>query len=281
MTYRASNIGIVLDDFREASLFFDYVIPLFNTVDFPRELLPRGIYISSEVGNLIYDVEKLIPQSRRYPWDQSKFGTAQTNPDYYSTILPYLTSAIPKFIRTIEDKNSLCVPVLPDEYNLYVPRTGFEAISVVSTHVARVDASNLSWMHIKEFREDELSVSALRNYRLFWHDNYTDKSEAYAQDHLQMKYSKFRRACKKHGFDIVHMSLTNILQSKSMLSASAISLASVIAQEPLLGVAALASGIAVDVGKTTINIAKLQLDKDIMVKNSELAYLSKLEDKFT
>jgi hypothetical protein len=276
MDYKSTNIGVVLEDYREAALFFDHVVPVFSSLEFPKELLPRGIFSTGEIGNVIYEIEKLIPWEERW-----ELGSAQDNPEYYEDIQSHLVKAIPKFVRNIESKNSLCVPVLPEEYSIYVPKTGFEAISVVSTNVARVNTKEVSWRQIKEFREDEKSVIALRNYRLFWYDTYRECSTDYITDHLSMKYEHFRSACRKHGFDVIYVSLTNILQSKSLLSASALSLASVIANEPELGMAALASGVAIDIGKTAISISKTQLDKDLLVKNSELAYLSRLETNLT
>lgn len=282
MPYKETNLGIVLDDYREAALFFEYVVPIFNTIDFPTELLPRGIRnLPGQAGNLLYEFEKLTSKGRKYYWQEPEFGNAQNNPNYYSEIFPYLVRAIPKFIKKFEDNKILCVPVLPEDYSFYIKRTGFEAISIISTNVARVNTKNISWFQIKEFRKDESSVRALKNYRLFWYDNYRDSSIAYINDHLELKYRKFRRACKKHGFNIIHVTLTNLLQSKSLLSASAITLASTVMNEPKIGFVALASGIAIDIGKTSINIAKIQLEKETLVKNSELAYLSKLNDKFT
>ena len=129
-----------------------------------------------------------------------------------------------------------------------------------------VNASKLTWQEIIEFRKDEDSAKALRDLRLFFHENFVGKEKDYIQDKLFQLIDRHETMTKLWKFETVQKSLSVAFTNQSAIAASAAGLATAVAGGPLSVVAAAAltiplAGCAVEFAKVAIDAKKEKIDR--------------------
>lgn len=143
-----------------------------------------------------------------------------------------------------------------------------------------VDADSLSWKQILEFRKDKESQRKLRNYKLFLSDNYEEKSKQYIEDSLSTKIEEYEKTIKEWGMESVEATLDVVFSSKSLITLTAIGLATSFGAVPALTVGtttaitlASAVGSFFTIGKLSIGINKRHRELREFRINDPVSYL--------
>jgi hypothetical protein len=137
-----------------------------------------------------------------------------------------------------------------------------------------VDTSRAEWRQILDFRNDTDSQEKLRNFRLFFFDNYRDKPTSYIRDDIERKIYEHKKACKKHDLKTITSSLSILCNSKSL--AVVVSLVTVCG---LMGLPfdaltpALLAEATIEIGKIAINVAEKRADINEISDSHPLAYV--------
>ena len=302
-----ATVGIAVDNYKRAALYFDTVIPvhrrprtdeglrLLEARGIPHEFLPPGFLLDDEsqrIRSLGRSSEQDIDLS---PFVFSRIPTVtmnsirkkarlKANPLWHEQDPLYqraLLSGIQRLMLDVQRLGLRAVPILDYDWIGLNSPSGFEVISVVTSNIADVDVSGVSWEHIRDFRQDPASVAALRRYRNFWLDNFEGLSRPAIEDQLALKFADFVRSCRKHDLEIVDSSIVAVLSSKSLLATGAVSLASALAGVPNTLEAVgevLAAGFAIELGQLAMSLRRSLRSRADWRHTSELMYLQRLRD---
>ena len=135
-----------------------------------------------------------------------------------------------------------------------------------------VDTATADWRQIIELRKDKESHQRLIRLRLFMHSNYTGRPFAFIEDDLARRIHEYEAAARKHGFKTVVSSLTVLLNAKELQASLGAGLVAGLFGGPL---AALGTGLAVEVGQIAVHVADRLHEMRDWRSGHELAYSSK------
>ncbi len=304
-----ATVGLAVNNYKRAALYFDTVIPVHQEhrfdrsrsddpfySDIPTDFLPRDFPVELELqrcrslsGNANLNVDFSPFVLSRIPTvvmnSIRKKARSKPNPLWHKSEPLYqraLLEGIQRLMLDIQRQGLRSVPILDyDWIGLDAPK-GFEVISIVSSNLAEVDPYNLTWDRVRSFRQDPESVSALRRYRNFWLDNYEGASRSQIEDRLAMKHEQFIRTCKKHDFEVTDAAITSVLGSKSLLATGAITLSSILAGVPNTITAVgevLAAGFAIEIGQIAMSVRRSLRSREDWQHSSELMYLQHLRQR--
>ncbi|MBI1811293.1 MAG: hypothetical protein HY035_09275 [Nitrospirae bacterium] len=94
-----------------------------------------------------------------------------------------------------------------------------EDITVSLNNLALIDTSKASWDQILEIRKDENARKKLRNLRLFFYENYQNKSKEFIEDDLK-KIDDYKIACKDYGLQTCLSAISATMNSKNLVASS-------------------------------------------------------------
>lgn len=151
---------------------------------------------------------------------------------------------------------------------------------VVLDKLKIINSSRAGWDQILQFKADRKSVSQLRNLRLFLHDKLSDKSSSYVSDYLDRTIDLYETALRKHGFDLLESSLSTLMDSKSLIGASSLTAAALIAGLNEVALLSGLSGAILETSKVVMKVIKSRYDLKSFKDTHELAYLFEVKRLF-
>jgi len=150
------------------------------------------------------------------------------------------------------------------------------AIELAFMNIPAINDKNLSWEQVIQIKEDVDSISDLRKMKSFLFDNYNNKEESYIRDDIEQKIDNFKKAARKHGVETRLGAIKQILNSKSLLASTSVSVTAAMLGEPIVSASVLSSGFFVELGKLGIYLKERKLNKEWHDSQDELAYVHKL-----
>ncbi len=151
---------------------------------------------------------------------------------------------------------------------------------VLLSNIKGIDTTRAEWKQIVEFRTDKDSVRKLRNLRLFLFDNYLDKDSFYIRDSIDNKLEQYEAAIKKHGFDMIETSLSQLMESRSLVGLATLSAAAVLAGYNESALFLALGGAIVETSKLVIKVIRSRYDMTSFKNSHELAYIIWMKDEF-
>ena len=146
-------------------------------------------------------------------------------------------------------------------------------MDIALSNIHLVDTNAASWEQIIEFRKDKNARKKLRNLRLFVHENYTNKSPAFIEDDLNKRLEQYYYVCRDFGFETKVSLMSCLFDSKTIMGTFVLSLGASLMGEPFLASGALFSGMSIEVGKISIEIAKKRYAYHKLNRDHPLAYI--------
>jgi hypothetical protein len=139
-----------------------------------------------------------------------------------------------------------------------------------------VDPDSVSWQALLEFRKDKKALSALRDLRVFFEDNYRDKSVAYVEDSLQCRVEEQEKLARLWGFETAQRALSVAFTEQSAIAASATGLLATLSGGSIGLTAAVAA--AFPLGKSLLEFSKVAIDSAKDRTPTSTRYLTMLRD---
>lgn len=282
-----------LKQIKQSALFCDWVAP------FPMEAFESGGCVTS--SEVAHRISEYIPLNV-FDYLLGPISAIALNPDDYGSAghefrcqflvnlltLPDISYYIANNIDISEKKEGrelgwmraygidpIMVLPLKSTKNIHAED---EDISITMSGLDLIDTSNISWEQIVEFRQDEIARKKLRNLRLFFNTNYKGKNVSFIEDDLGKRIDDYKNLVKDHGFETVTSNLTMVSNSKNIITFGTAGLASILLGEPILGSAALAAGVSLDLANIAINIAQKKHSFNKLRRDLEISYLLDLHE---
>jgi hypothetical protein len=308
-TYQRSDAVLCFENFKDAALYFDRVLPL----NMGRM---RG---DSGVGDILVGYPEEVPSSALSHLVDGIEGNTKTY-SHATRIIEFTSARWADFARKAEPyarlwggagrrdetdqaetlnqyeklrSSYLANDELPGHqpiraiFQEYARSLGFEEIcvsvpsrtaavatsadpSLTLSQLKLVDTTTADWRQIIELRKDKVSHQRLIRLRLFMHSNYTDRTFAFIEDDLARRIDEYEEAAKKHGFKTMLSSLTVLFNAKDVQASLGAGLVAGLFGGPL---AALGTGLAVEVGQIAVHVAERLHEMRDWRSGHELAYL--------
>jgi hypothetical protein len=171
------------------------------------------------------------------------------------------------------------VPLIIDHDFAVQEKNEGQDVSITLASLRLIDSEAITWDQLIEFRKDKETLSKLRRFRIFAHQNYLGKSPAFVEDDLLTRMEDYKIAVKKFGFATKSATLTTLFDSKLVLAGLAGSFLAAYMQAPILTLGT--TGITI--GKIAIELRKATIGKQELMANHPVSYVTyakeKLKDK--
>lgn len=306
--YRPSSTVLCFENFKEASLYFDRVLPLNMgrmrgdpdvgdiLIGYPEEVPSAALshLIDGIEGNTVtYShatrvmeftsnrwvefAREVEPYARLWSPSPRRCDDDDVLNQYRKLQTAYFTdAAIPGSTPIREAFRRYARGIGFDRFCVAVPSAATEVggcqhdPSITLSKLNLIDTSQAEWRQIIELRKDIESHRKLARLRLFIHKNYANCSFAYIEDDLSQRLEEYERVTKKFGFKTMLSSLSLLLDSKALHASAGAGLVVGLFGGPLAGLSAAA---AIEIGKIAVNIAEKHHDLRDWQSGHELAFI--------
>lgn len=137
-----------------------------------------------------------------------------------------------------------------------------------------VDASHASWPQIAEFRRDREARRKLRRLRLFAYENYTGRSLAFVEDDLLTRVADYEESVRQWGFETVQGALSAVFNSKFTPVIVGGSIISSLFGGPSQAVASIATGATVMIGHVAVELTKQRFALQKLMRDNPVSFIS-------
>lgn len=137
-----------------------------------------------------------------------------------------------------------------------------------------IDPLKTSWGAILEFRNDKDSFAALRDFRVFFVENFSNKDAAFVSDKLNSLIDAYATTVKFWGFETAKKSMAIAVSQQGVASSAVGSLAMALTGAPISAVAA--AGAVITLGNCALEFGGIMVDTKKAELTRPLRYLSKL-----
>lgn len=304
--YRPSSTVLCFENFKEADLYFDRVLPLNMgrmrgdstvgdiLVGYPEEVPSAALshLIDGIEGNTVtYShatrimeftanrwvefANEVEPYVRLWSPDPGHLNDDDVRTKYRKQEAYFADAAISGIAPIREAFHRYAKGIGFDRFSVAVPSatgTGGSQCdpSITLSKLNLVDTSRAEWRQIIELRKDIESHRKLAKLRLFIHKNYADCSFAHIEDDLSQRIEEYERVTKKFGLKTTLSSLSMLLDIKALQASAGAGLVAGLFGGPLVGLSAAA---AIEIGKIAVNIAEKHHDLKDWQSGHELAFI--------
>lgn len=291
-------IGISTDNHKYAALFFDYIIPTSDAENVPKDFVyPRWEKIVSNFrtfGDMIeFAHTKDIIKDSFLKWINNNYNFVEGKISFkHSSLSIEEKSFIDGIYDQIRDyialtyseiliKNNVrSEPIFfNDSFNKgCISKTNYNSISLILTKIPIIDTHKLDWKQITNIRKDKESLNKLRNFKLFFFENYAGKDLNYIEDSLCKKLDDYYTICNKYEIDTKLGSMMNFFDSKLLIKFISLATLGIIFGEKNIAELALISGASIELGKVGLQLIKRRIENKLFKRNFDLAYLVKIKE---
>lgn len=268
---------------KNAALFFDYVVPLhpkfFDEVVQTCIALPIPNIIDIFPMSISQDLEKYIDYWASF---QQFVCSEPKETNSIPDVIPDREESWNELISLVESfVSSEAIMVYPEDMkipNIYCDSC-YKCSHIKLSQLKLIDTSQTEWEQIIQIREDEKAITKLRNLRLFFHQNYSDKEKSFVEDDLCKRYEDYKNTVKKWGFETITSSIQMLLTSPVTIASVGASLSMALFGEPLSALATAGTGVGLEIGKMSLHIAKQKKKLSVLQRDHPLAYIIDAKEK--
>lgn len=290
MKYNSQNALACLQDAKNASLYFDKIVPL----DL-GELIPIRDSGEPEMFDIL---NKILPPTLL---DSTK--PRGVNPLVIGYTSSYLI-AFPSSIgitelsdnETLEERYKRQMPKLLSDMGQLIHSSGCSASgifgsvtdlsqnttqedpSLVLSGLNLVDTSNISWRQILEIRDDKESMNKLKRLRLFIYENYNDKPLEYIKDDLSQRIYDYENTAKELGLKTKESVFKAIFSSESTVGLTAAAIATAFLAAPLAIPLSLAIGSSFMIGNIALEFKSQKRELYNFKRDNPISYLVDIKE---
>lgn len=290
------NVAFTFGDSKEASLYFDYIIPL-------------GLVFDSIIEYGSDDFFRSFDHSKRENWQ----GLLEIRKKFDQLLPPELNAK-----NWIDDLADVNMKVLLRQVNVRPGVTALEVASEVKVakeddgktlqhFIARlgisdpsftasaefftqtnsssddaqitianlnlIDASKATMEQILAFREDSKARVKLRKLRLFAMQNYSGKSKAFVEDDLQTRINDYEQEVRRWSFETKRTAVSMLFKSKILAGAVGGSLVGAVVGEPAISIASLTFGTIAEFANIALEVSRVKFEAATALQGNAVSYI--------
>ncbi len=287
MPYTESKRVAVFSNIKEAALYFDYVVPLENSLAI--EVLKSG---DERAKTCVFAPELFISESSsQFTPAASGYYThlARISSKYHNRTTDEQGNKIAIWHLCTEGERADSLRLLNDllkSTGTFIrqqwsdtdrcPEDNSGAPCIAVSGMNLVDTDKLSWKHLIDFKNDTDSVAQLRRLRIFLATEYPGKEIGFIKDDLINRIEEYNQAISKWGFATRSSAFEIIFDSKDKLSeiASYGAAALIVGPNSLPAAAALTIGASASIGKLLLRVSRRRNELLTLKQNNPITFLA-------
>jgi hypothetical protein len=290
------NTAFTFGDSKEASLYFDYVIPLgliFDSVveygweDFfesfehtKREHWEALIEVRKKFDQLLPPELNVEPWVRKLADVNMQVIMSQLEPQPGVTPLSIVRAAEKakqdggKTLKNFMAEAGIQEPSFTASAKFFTQtNSSTDDAQITIANLNLIDASKASMEQILAFREDAQARMKLRKLRLFAKENYFGKSKSFVEDDLHTRIYDYEREIKRWSFEKKRTAVSMFFKSKIMAGAAGGSLIGAIVGEPVISAASLALGTIAEFSNIALEVTKVKFEAEAALQGNPVSYI--------
>lgn len=283
--------AVAFGDLKNAALYFDHLVPVYLSVELviqpewgalvrggAGEFLPPGLLQRRGFGERLVEVN----QATHHVFCKlaiQRFGFAPqiggVSEEQYAAIEETAAST---YFRFLDDYGLGDLPLAsvgePSMASMLgdADSGGTPLATLASLKV--VDASQVPWEQVIEFRREPQARDKLRRLRLFAYENYVDRPRAYIEDDLLTRVTEYEDTAKQWGLETVLGSISIVLNSKLTAGLLAGSLISTMFAQPMTALLAGGVSAVVEVGHIAIELSRQRFAMRKLMRDNPVSFVS-------
>lgn len=289
------NTAIAFGDLKNASLYFDHLVPiaLFEELAGEKEMeqtnrvalaIRNADLVPPDLKECPGFLEELLEVNdasanyilkegtKRYSLEQRIKGLSK---EEFAAIEHVWTA---RYIELFLRYGLFRYPIVsasPDANGSGSMTPGADVSPILTlANLSVIDASQATWEHIAELRGDPDARRRLRRLRLFAYDNYSGKSPAYIEDDLLTKVADYDETVKQWGFETVKGAIALVLNSRLSATTAAGAILSTLFGHPAEAMAVAAAAASVQMGRVALHLAERRFALQELVRDSPVSYIT-------
>jgi hypothetical protein len=292
--------AVAISDLKNSALYFDHLIPVFIGLEVvtsgwldrddwqdmlndvlkdlmpPGFLSPRAAEALGEVNSKMYNMLQKLA-IRQHGFEPRISGLSQEEFDDVETIAAHAYwEFVNEFHLThwpLASDSEPTLAGLPENE----PADPISLLTLADLRV--VDASHLSWEHIREIRQDPIARERLRRLRLFAYGNYGDKSREFIEDDIQGRVADYEASAKEWGIQTVHGAISLAVNSKLVAGGLAGSLVAACFGQPVAAIVTGAVTAVAELGNIALEVKSKKIALDAMARENPISYITYAKER--
>lgn len=311
MTYHRTSAILCFQNFKEAALYFDQVLPMNMgrmqgdpnigdiLIGYPESIPSAALshLIDGVEGDTVtyshatrvmeFTSDKWVEFARKVSayatlWAPDPQRGSLHNPqaEHQKLLNAYLSNAhtqgaVP--IRQALSEFASALGVQNFSVSLPTEATGSQTDpSLTLSNLQLIDATTADWRQILDVRKDKASRRKLARLRLFLHEDFQGKPTSFIEDDLLRRVDDYELTTKKFGFTTLTSSLGMLLDAKSLQTSAGVGVLAGFFGGTELGVL---SAAAIELGKVALNIAEKRHEMKHWQAGHEMAYVFETRER--
>ncbi|HEV7644100.1 MAG TPA: hypothetical protein VGO50_09190 [Pyrinomonadaceae bacterium] len=282
---------------KEASLYFDHVVPLFLSLEYVPEFISGTMDI---LDNLPVDlIPEYIRTDKHFPQKYNHLNSISftfilkclhkklNRPFQFEDLTDIEIEALDEqFVTALLDFINhfklFNIPALaPGSHLIVSPDSSIaetnidssDDIAITLSSLSMIDVSKTPWNHIIEFRKDVDAKQKLRRLRLFATENYTGKSKSFIEDDLLSRLYDYDEEVNRWGFETRQSVLTMLLTSKTLGATLGGALISAAFGSPTASVITAVGGACIEVGRVALEVSRRKFLLRNSLQDNPISYI--------
>lgn len=292
------TVVFTLGDSKEASLYFDRVVPLGLILDSINEF-GEGRFKTFDGRNKA-DWDALCEARNKFDFLLPE--SIQNNPEFRELLATANMVALYKLADSLEpssgrrlfekavpqskrERDALirkCVrlvgakkPYFGTSARLLAPADSQSDDAMLTIkELSLIDTERLSMEKIAAFRQDPNSRAKLRRLRLFAMQNYSGKSKSFVQDDLMSKIDDYEQEIRRWSFETKTAGISMLFSSKILAGAAGGGFVGAILGSPGLSLTSMAMGAAVEFGRIGVELSRKKFEARKSLGENPVSYIS-------
>lgn len=288
MRYSQTETIACIEDTKDASLFFDHIIPLNLAHIIPLEnggdleghevlqgILPPVFLDSSHYMGLSKEfVAYIEAYVKAFP---VSIGVPEA-PEEIMEAHAY------RFFPHLIEKTDVLFSMLQTPVDIFglntLPTNDLDQTNdpaFILSGLKLVDTSEVTWRHILDVKKDKEAIKKLKRLRAFIYQNYHNKPLAFIEDDILSRKEVYEATAKRLGLKTVNSSLKIIFGSSSLVANTAATIMTALSGGTIAIPLSLGLGALFTLGKVGLEIKMHKRELHAFKHENPLTYLVELE----
>lgn len=290
-----NNVAFTFGDSKEASLYFDHIIPLGLIFDSLVEYGWEDFFKSfdhnrNEHWRALLEVRKkfdllMPPELNSEQWivdlGDVNMNVLLSQMEPSESTLPEVILAVQqakqdegKSLASFIARAGIVEPSFTANYRFFKNLTSAaDDVQITIANLNLIDTSKATMDQILSFREDAEARTKLRKLRLFAKQNYFGKSRAYVEDDLQARIYDYEKAVERWGFETKRTAISMVLKSKTIAAAVGGSLIGAVIGEPAISIASLGFGTLAEFANVALEVSRVKVEAEAALLGNPVSYI--------
>lgn len=176
----------------------------------------------------------------------------------------------------ISKNNKIIAPVFSSKryQQRFCPSGEDDVVELILPQMHLINTKKLDWNQVIEIKKDKDANIKIQRMRTFIFNKYQNVPVSFIRDDIARQFDEYEQACQKHGLELLHSSLSLLVDSKSLLTVIGLSTVALSLGIPLVSLTpVLLSEALRETVKLIINAQEKKMDLKLYKRQHPLQFI--------